>query len=202
MKKLKVILFDIETSALEGPTWKTYDTNLIKVTKDWELLSFAYKELGANSTKVATRQGQKTDKALTKKLWDVLNEADVVIAHNGDRFDVRKANAKFLQYDLGPTKVKVSIDTLKIAKRHFALTSNRLNDVAGLLGVGQKVDTGGYQLWEDCKANKPAAWRLMAKYNKQDVVVLENVYNKLLEWDDLGPKRIARLQKQQAKEAV
>jgi DNA polymerase elongation subunit (family B) len=202
MKKLKVILFDIETSALEGPTWRTYDTNLIKVDKDWELLSFAYKELGKKAVSVVTRQGQKSDKQITTKLWRTLNSADVVIAHNGDRFDVRKANAKFLEHGLGPTKAKVSIDTLKIAKRHFALTSNRLNDIAKLLGVGQKVETGGYQLWEDCKQGKPSAWRLMAKYNKQDVLVLEGVYNKLLEWDDLGPKRIERLQKRLAKGAA
>lgn len=195
MKKLKVILFDIETTALEGQAWRPYDTNLIKVTKDWELLSFAFKELGSKETFVITRQGQRSDRALTKKLWKELNKADVVIAHNGDRFDIRKSNAKFLQFGLGPTKKKESLDTLKIARRHFALTSNRLNDIAKLLGIGQKVNTGGYKLWEDCQANVPSAWKLMTKYNKHDVLLLEKVYNRLSQWDDLGAKKIERLRK-------
>lgn len=204
MRKLKVILFDIETTAIEGHAWRPWDTRLHHITKDWELLSFAYKELGApqHTIRVETREGQKSDKALSKKLWKMMNSADVVIAHNGDKFDVRKGNAKFFQYRLGRTRQKVSIDTLKITKRHFALTSYRLNDIAKLLGVKQKAETGGYQLWIDCQSNFPEAWKRMAKYNKQDVVVLEEVYTELLKWDDLGPKRIAALQKKLAKEAA
>lgn len=189
------MLFDIETSALEGDAWVTYDARLLDITKDWTLLSFAYKFLGSKATRVVTRQGQKSDKAITKKLWEVLSKADVLIAHNGDRFDIPKANAKFLEHGLTRAVPRLqSIDTLKVARRNFALTSNRLNGLAELLGLGKKIDTGGYELWKSIKKNDPKAWKLMAKYNKHDVKLLEQVYLKLRKWDDVGNKKLTKIQ--------
>ena len=41
-------------------------------------------------------QKDKTDdKALMRKLWDLMDEADIVIGHNCDSFDIKKINSRF-----------------------------------------------------------------------------------------------------------
>jgi hypothetical protein len=186
--KPKVIVFDIETFPAVVETWGSgmYEQDVIRVLKPWELASFAYKELGRKQVTCVTRQGEATDKNLVKKLWQVLNDADVVIAHNGDKFDMKKSNTRIIKSELLPYSPGKTIDTLKIAKRHFAFTSNRLNDLGVFLGVGKKAETPR-GLWDDCRADKPAAWRLMEKYNKQDVRLLEKVYLKLRPWAEKHP---------------
>jgi hypothetical protein len=104
------------------------------------------------------------------------------MGHNVDKFDVRKVNAKLIQHGFTPPSPYKTIDTLKIARRYFKFDSNRLNDLGVLLGLGKKVETGGFSLWEKCIAGEKKAWERMKKYNKQDVVLLERVYLKLRPW--------------------
>ena len=131
---------------------------------------------------VHTRRGQKTDKELTQKLWGIMNQADIVVAHNAAAFDVKKSQAKFLEHSLAPLKPYKIIDTLKVARSQFKLTNNRLSSLGELLKVGGKKETTGFDLWLGCMADEPKSWRLMAAYNKQDVVLLERVYLKLRPW--------------------
>ena len=79
------------------------------------------------------------------------------------------------------------MDTLKVARSQFKMTYNRLDSVAEFLGVARKDKHAGFDMWEQCMAGDPKAWAAMVKYNKQDVVVLEAVYNKLLPWDTRHP---------------
>jgi uncharacterized protein YprB with RNaseH-like and TPR domain len=179
---MKTILFDIETTPNISYTWGIFDQNVIAVKKRWELLSFSWKELGKSKVYCVTRKGQKTDKELTKSLWKVLSGAEEVIAHNGDAFDIKRANAKFIEHGLPPPAPFLSVDTLKIARSRFKFNSNRLDELAKLLGIGEKVKTGGFDLWLGCMANDPKAWKTMERYNKQDVILLEKVYLQLRPW--------------------
>ena len=193
---MKLLIYDIETSPLQSYTWGTYQTDVVKVEKDWYMLSFAYKWYGEKKTKVyglpdfATYKKDPTDDIeLVKKLHELFDEADVVVAHNGDNFDQKKSSARFLLNGLTPPSPYQQIDTLKVAKRYFKLTSNRLNDIGQYLKVGKKVETGGFDLWLKCMAGDQKAWKLMKKYNKQDVDLLELVYEKLLPWIKNHPNR-------------
>ncbi len=123
-----------------------------------------------------------TEKQLVQKLHKILGEADIIVAHNGDEFDAKKARAKFVEFGLPALPPSQQIDTKKIAKRHFRFSSNSLNNLGELLGVGKKMPTGGFDLWLDCMAGKIAAWKKMEAYNKQDVLLLERVYLKLRPW--------------------
>lgn len=183
----KILIFDIETFPNLIEAWGVYEQNAIRVVREWELASFAYKWLGEKETHCFTRQNQKSDKALCKKLHQVLSQADIVIAHNGDSFDNKKARARMLHHGLPPLHPYKQIDTKKIAKRRFAMNSNSLDAIGKFLGVGRKEKTGGYDLWTDCMANKASAWKRMAAYNKQDVNLLERVYLKLRPHDNLHP---------------
>ena len=181
----KIVLVDIETSPSLGYTWGKYEQNVLKFTKEWELLSFAYKELGSHATKCLSRPDfpkDSTDKSLVKAAWKVLNEADILIGHNLDKFDNRKLKAKFVEHGLSPPQTYKTVDTLKIARQQFAFNSNSLNDLGHTLKVGKKVKTGGIDLWFACMDGDPKAWSKMVAYNKQDVILLEKVYERLRSW--------------------
>ena len=183
----RILLFDIETMAGLGWFWQRRETNILSVKHDWYIISFAYKWLGEKRTYVHAlpdfplyKQDKRNDKDLCKKLWEVLNGADIVIAHYGDAFDLKKSNARFICHGFDPVPPIKSVDTYKVSRRHFKFGSNKLDDVAKYFNLGAKHQTGGWQLWLDCAENDiKSAWNKMKKYNKQDVILLEKVYLKL-----------------------
>lgn len=185
-KMPRILFFDIETSPNLAYVWGKWEQDVISFKKEWELISFAYKWQGDSEVKCYTRADMpgNSEKKLVEKLWKLLNEADVVIAHNGDEFDNKKARAKFVQFGLKPPKPYKTIDTKKMAKSNFMFNSNSLNDLGETLKLGKKKDTGGFDLWLGCMAGNQDSWDKMASYNKQDVRLLEKVYDKLKIWDE------------------
>ena len=182
MSEPRILLFDIETTPALAWVWSAYKTNIIDVYKDWELLSIAWKWLGEDEIFFEKKGGAKTDKALAIQLHALLDEADIVVAHNGDRFDLRKANARFLYHDLGPYSPVQSIDTLKESRRYFAELKHNLTEIGKRHSLGTKTPHTGFDLWLGCMNNDPDSWALMEKYNRQDVHLLEEVYLKLRPW--------------------
>lgn len=192
----KILLFDIESMANKAFVWGKYEQNVIEYEREFYLLCFAFKWLGESKTNAYSlpdfsmyKKDKYNDKELVKALWDLFNEADIIIAHNGDQFDIRMANARFAFHGLPPPSPYKTVDTKKIAKRYFRFNSNKLDDLGNYFGLGRKIDTGGFELWLGCVNNDPIAWYKMVKYNKQDVVLLEKVYLKLLPWITNHPNR-------------
>lgn len=191
---MKTLLIDIETSPLQIFAWGVYEQDALDIIKDWRIMAFSYKWLGEKKTHVKALPDYKTykrdrdnDYELVKELWKLFNEADLIVAHNGDKFDIRKTNARFIKHNLGVPKPYKTVDTLKIARKYFKFDSNRLNDLGKYLGLGNKVKTGGIDLWLGCIAGDMKSWDLMKKYNKQDVVLLEKVYLHLRPWHHTHP---------------
>lgn len=192
----KVVLLDIETAPNLGWIWGKYEQDVIAFEQQWFLLCFSYRWLTAEGDGVRCcalpdydgyAEAPTHDGKLTQALWGVFDEADVIIAHNGDAFDIKKANAKFIQHELPPPSPYKTIDTLKIAKKHFKFESNKLNDLGEYLGVGHKASTGGFGLWKRCMDGDVDAWEKMRAYNVQDVALLEKVYYKLRPWSSSHP---------------
>jgi DNA polymerase elongation subunit (family B) len=175
-------MFDIETSPNKGFTWGKWEQNVIKFTKETEMLSFAYKYLGEREVTCVTREGQKTDRQLIKKLHKVLKTADVIVAHNGDKFDIRKTNTRTVKHNFLPPKRVPSVDTLKVAKRYFSFNGNSLEELCEFLGFGKKAKHPGFPMWEGCMVDDPKSWKQMAHYNSKDVRLLEKVYKRFLPW--------------------
>lgn len=183
----KILFLDLETSPLISYNWGIWEQNAIKLVKDWYLLCFAYKWADEKTVHVESlTNGRRSEKKLIEKLHRLYNEADIIVCHNGNKFDIKKSNAKFLEYGMIPPTPHQKIDTLLEARKHFALTSNKLNDIAILLGIGEKVKHPGFEMWEGCMNGDQKWWSLMKKYNKQDVLLLEKVYNILLPWINRG----------------
>jgi DNA polymerase elongation subunit (family B) len=179
------IFLDIETSPLLGYSWELYDTNVLKVQKQRELMSFAYK---IDDGRVICHSLRKNStKELLERLATLLNEADIVIGHNSKAFDIKMINSFLIHEGFTPPKPYKQIDTLQIARSKFRFASNHLNDLGEYLGCGEKVKTGGIDLWFKCMAGNKDAWKKMEEYNCRDVELLEKVYNKLVPWADNTP---------------
>jgi DNA polymerase elongation subunit (family B) len=182
MSKPKVLFYDIETSPNLGYTWGKYEQTVISYVQEIGLLSFAYKWEGESEVKCVSKGAAKTDKYVVKALYRLFQEADIIIAHNNDRFDQPIVTARMAYYGMKPPRVLQSVDTRKVAKRYFKFNSNSLDDLGAFLKLGRKQKHSGFDMWLGCMANKRSSWRQMIKYNKQDVVLLEKVYNRLKPW--------------------
>ncbi len=189
MNKPKILLYDVETAANIGAIWQKYEQNVLWYEKEWYMLCFAYKWLDQKGTKAVAlpdfkwyEKNKENDKKVLEALWKLFDEADIVIAHNGNNFDQKKSNARFIFHGMTPPSPYKTIDTLKVARRYFKFNSNKLDDLGELLGLGRKLETGGLPLWKGCMEGDEKAWKKMIRYNKQDVVLLEEVYLKLLPW--------------------
>ena len=123
----KILYYDIETAPNLSYVWGHFEQNVIEHEREWYLLCVSYRWEHENKTQVCAlvdfpdtyAKDPENDVHVAKKLWDLLDEADIVIAHNGDRFDMRKANARFVYHNLGPVSPVKQIDTLKSARRYF-----------------------------------------------------------------------------------
>ena len=184
--KPKILYFDIENAPNISYTWgASHEESVIKVVEPWFVLSFAYRWEGnpASSTEcvIVTPQEVKKrdDKRVVKRMFELFEEADIIVGHNSDRFDRKKMNARAIVHGFAPPQPYRTIDTLKIARQNFAFNSNRLDQLGDTLGVGRKVEHSGFKLWEECMHGDTAALKMMAKYNIQDVNLTRDVYMKL-----------------------
>ena len=179
----KILILDIETTPNKAFTWKIWQENINPVNgqliQDWMILSYAVKDMFDDRCRGAILSPkeiqEEDDSRLLQMLWDELESADIVIAHNGKKFDIKKINARFLKHGMKPTSPYQLIDTLEIAKSSFALSSNKLDYIAEFLGHPRKIKVD-FQLWVDCVNGKQDALDKMLEYNFKDILVLEDVY--------------------------
>ena len=110
-----------------------------------------------------------------------MNDADIIIAHNGVRSDIPKLNTRLLINDFPPPMPYQSIDTFKIAYKQFQFGSASLNYLSKILFRKQKLHTD-YQLWIDCEHGDQKQIDYMEKYCQEDTALLEEVYIELRPW--------------------
>lgn len=194
-KPLKILLFDLETSPITGRVWGLFDQNisLNQIVSDWHLMSWAAKWLGDPESSIMYMDQSKVknvgdDYKIVKALWKLLDDSDIVLAHNANSFDVKKINARFAHYKLPPPSSYKVIDTLRIAKRHFAFTSNKLEYLTNKFCVKYRKSLhkqfSGFDLWKECLNGNKKAWKEMKDYNILDVLAMEELYlNHLMKWD-------------------
>ena len=189
MSKPKILLFDIENAPNLAYIWNLWQevTSSEMIENPWYLLCWSAKWLDDDKIYSSAlidfpkeyKKDKENDKQVLKQLWKLLDEADIVIAHNAKKFDVRKSNARFIMNGLTPPSPYKIIDTLEAARQYFFFTSNKLNDLGKYLKVGQKVETGGFKLWRACMAGDKKAWKQMVTYCINDITLLEKIYLKL-----------------------
>jgi len=176
-------MLDIETSPNTAHIWGLRDQyiNPEHLLESSYVLCWAAKWHGQREVMFASVNNMKPENML-RKIHDLVSEADAVVHYNGSRFDMPILNKEFLLHHLAPPAPYKQIDLLKVVRKEFRFPSNKLDYIAQRLGLGKKTPHEGYQLWVKCMNKDPAAWKVMEKYNKQDVVLLEKVYDRLLPW--------------------
>ncbi len=195
VKRPKVLIYDIETAPILGYVWRLWDQNvsLNMINEDWYILSWSAKWLDDPASKIMymDQRGKKNiedDVNLLEGIWKLLDEADIVITQNGRKFDQKKLNARFILNDFQPPSSYKHIDTKQIASKHFGFTSNKLEYMTDKMCIKyKKLKHGkfpGFEMWKECLAGNIEAWKEMEKYNRYDVLSLEELYKKMVPWDN------------------
>ena len=183
----KILIFDIETSPLSAYVWGRWkqDISLDQTISEWFMLSWSAKWLNnpnmMSDALTPEEVSREDDARITRSIWHLLNEADIIIAHNGVKFDTPKLNSRFIINGLMPPTPYRQIDTLQVARKEFGFSSNKLDALAGYLGIEHKSETN-FLLWKRCLAGEQEALDYMQAYNIKDVEILEQVYLKLRPW--------------------
>jgi len=189
----KIFVFDIETSTLLFRGFSLKVNGYIphkNVVKDWFVICWAGRWLGDKRIKhdVVTPEEAKNrdDKRVCASLWEIFNEADILIGHNADRFDIKKMNYRFcIKHNFNPPLPYKTIDTLKEGRKAFASTSHALDYLARQLKIPAKLSTG-FQLWVDCENGVRGALQEMDAYCRHDIEIGEQIYLKVRPWMKTG----------------
>lgn len=182
---MRIVIWDIETSPLLVPVWDLWNQTISHdvILEDTNILCACWKELGkaeVHNVRVDP-ENPRDDRELCKVLYEALVTADVLVAHNGDDFDLRIFNSRLLYHGLHPLPPIKTVDTKKVAKSKFRFTSMKLDYLAKKLGIGGKKRTG-FKLWLDVLAGDEKALDYMVRYCAQDIKLLEKVYLKMRPW--------------------
>lgn len=180
-----VMFWDIETSLIIATTFSLFPERLPHdgILQDWFIISGAWKKAGekqVHSVSVADfkRKAVDDDYEVCKALREALEGVDILIHHNGDKFDMKRLTARLIYHGLPPLPKITTIDTLKEARKVAQFTSNRLDYLGTfLIGAGKADHPQGW--WLAATQGDMGVVKDMVKYNKTDVIRLEEVYNRL-----------------------
>ena len=182
----RILFLDIETSPLlafvyQKQVWKARIGHK-QVVSDYFMLTWSAKFFGETEVHSDGCTGEEAyaenDERIVKNLWLLMDEADIIVAHNGDSFDIPNINARFVYWKLFPPSPYRQIDTLRIAQKHFGFTHNSLDALCDFFDVPGKIETN-FELWKACVRGEDAALIEMEVYNRQDVKSLESVFHKI-----------------------
>lgn len=187
-RQVKVLLLDLETAPNKVYTWGLYNQNIggNQIIDRGYVLCYCAKWVGQNGILSDAiwnypkqfKEDPKNDQKLAESVWKLADEADIIVAHNGNKFDLKWLNTIFLKAGLPPVSSYKSIDTLKQSRKSFYFASHALQNIIQELGLGKKVETGGFDLWLKAMKGQKLACDRMIRYCQHDVRLLGRVYKK------------------------
>lgn len=182
LKKIRRLFWDIETSPNVAFVWKTgFKLNVghQSIIQERKIICIGYKWEDDKKATVLQWDENKDDKKMLEQFLEIANQADELVAHHGDGFDMPWFRTRCLFHGLQPMPDYKLVDTCKWAKSQFYFNSDSLSYIANFLGLGSKLKTG-FDLWKDITLdNCPIAMLKMVTYCAQDVILLQEVWSKL-----------------------
>lgn len=191
MAKPKIIIFDLETlpnlnEALRVWTQLSqYPGKTLRATIT-SIICIGWKHLGGSKTECINawdfenwENDVNDDFEVCKAFHEIVKDADAVITHNGIRFDWKYLQTRFVYHGMEPLRKIPHIDTKKIASQNLFSFNNKLGYLGEWIVNDNKLDNGGWELWVDVHKRCPKAMRKMERYCKQDVKLLEKVFEVL-----------------------
>ena len=200
MTQPKILLLDIETSFHIGAVWQCWGQNInpSQMLMEKYILCWSGAWMGEDDVisdslhwhPEAYEEDPHNDFHVVQSLQRHLDAADIVVAHNGRRFDIPMINNRMITHGMQPPSAYTIYDTLAAARRNFKFPYNKLDCIAEKLKVGRKLDTD-FDLWKDIVLYQDTeAFDRMVEYCEQDVEILEQVYLKLRPWDAKHPSTV------------
>lgn len=188
-RDIKILCLDIETSLMHfyafSPGQQYLNPENIIDGKDFSILCWAAKWLMDSKTYGAAVTSDEamnhTDASVIGRLWRLLDEANVIVAHNAKKFDVKKINARFLLNGYPKPSPFQVVDTLAVSRKNFALSSHKL-DLLGKRLLGDEKMKTGFNLWVRCDHGDQAALNKMDRYCRHDVKMLEDLFMLYRPW--------------------
>jgi hypothetical protein len=179
----KILLLDIETAPLSAFLWRLkteYVSPSMLQNSNWWMLSWSAKWLFdsemLNDVVTPKEALAEDDERISLSLWKLVDQADMIISHNGKNFDHKMMNMRWMMHGFSPPTPFKIIDTYQVAKGNFLFPSYKLDFIARELGVGKKVAHEGAAMWKKSTMGDPEALKNMVKYNDGDVFILEDIY--------------------------
>lgn len=171
-----VVILDDSKEKEERWTWDFKDKISITYNKD-------------GSPRVT---GGGDDRKMMKAIRDRLEDFDLVIAQNGDRFDLPVFQERLAILGLPPLRNIITLDTLKLSRRSFRTHSHSLDAQAKKLGFGGKDK----QDMSDAIAtmlNHPEKSKIRLDYNARDVHLLKKIFWRLCDYYNFSQMTINML---------
>ena len=189
---MKILLLDIECAPNLATVWGIWQQNIAlnQLLESSYTMCYAAKWYGDNKLYFKSVYKHGKDDML-KSIHALMDEADAIVHYNGSRFDIPIIHKEFLLNGMLPPAPSKQIDLLQVARRQFRFVSNKLDYVAQALGLGSKTEHEGHALWVKCMNDDRKAWKTMEEYNKNDVILLEKVYDKFKGWIKSHPNHNA-----------
>jgi hypothetical protein len=195
-RSARILLIDIET--LPGEYY-AFDPRVEylspdKQIKDWSIACWGAKWLFEDEIMGArvTRQEafDRKDSSILEPIWQLMNDAHIVVTQNGVNFDHKKLNSRFIENRIKPPAKFLKVDTYKTAKEVLGQSYNRLDELGKKFGIGKKIDMS-FVDWKNCLGNDDAAdvaLDHMLTYCKRDIApLLEDVYLAMLPYMENHP---------------
>lgn len=119
------------------------------------------------------------DGQLAEDFAKKLDECHILIAHNGNRFDVPWMRTLALKHGFQWREKKL-VDPCALAWKRYKLSNNSLQTVANFLGLGQKMPLAE-SVWRDAILNNDdEAWQLLKTRCESDVTILNAIAAKVV----------------------
>jgi DNA polymerase elongation subunit (family B) len=178
---IKRLFFDIETGyyILKIRAWQLKNFvryfNPDDIEREKEIICISYK--WQYEDEVHTLDWRMGEKQMLKQFIKIMGEADEVVAHNGDRFDIRFIRTRCFYHGVLMFPNYRSLDTLKKTRSNFLFASNKLDYLGKFAGIGGKQDNDGMDLWRDIvEGGNEERLKEMIMYCERDVVLLSDLF--------------------------
>lgn len=196
MQKPNILYIDIENSRMvvEFETYSLYNNDVIHprhIKHDWYITCVAWGWLDNTTQKIKNietvavndfktfKKDFRDDRKVVEKIHEIISQADLIVGHNSDSFDIKKINYQFIKYGLQAIDWPPTVDTLKVAKKYARSSSNKLYYLAKEFGVTMKIDLPPSVMHSADKGCEKSLKKLVA-YNRGDIKAGAELYFKLL----------------------
>ena len=182
-ERVRILTLDIETKPHLVYCFDIWNQNIgiEQIKEPGGTICWAARWLGEEKVRFASVFHDGLE-AMLRGIWDLLDEADVVMTYNGRKFDIPHLNRMFVVDGFGPPSPYQQIDLYMAVRKKFNFPSKKLDYICRELEVGRKVQHNGFPLWRGCMDGDPKAWAKMKRYNKRDVRLTEEVHDIIQPW--------------------